>query len=292
MSETIYIISNRTYNYDTGKFHNRSKSSDRGFNLYSTTDGENFNRFNNTKSKSLLCSNKMNYVFYIHDTIQDIYTCIQQVLKFKNHRIYNYRKSLLPTLTIPIIWPCSEDELENKNRAEDSGFHLFKFMNNILDKASEGSHYYLIASGVGACVYRNCVRYLSRVSKFKFEGIYLIEPDIANTSLDMTHEGRYMVGTSKEIVVYYSKDSKIYTNGNFQNRMAIWGISNIYNTEGVVSQVDCTNISRSIEGIQFDRLCNQPAVYDDILSCMMCLVNNRRDFYSNRSFLLKSNSQI
>lgn len=285
---TLYMLSNRTYDYKTNKFHDRGKLSDRGIALYSTTNQSTFIRYTTTKSKTLFSADDTWYVIYLPDTYGSMPDGFSQNSNVLYNDYFTSASNSIPFQVIPFMWPCDTDPLDNKNKAEISGFDLFRYVSTINGKISSTSKLFVVASGVGACIYRNCTRYLSRYDHVLFDGVYLLEPDISNTALDPDHEGKYMTMSAKEIVVYYNKDSTSYSNGFVQNRMSIGGVRNLSQTECIISQVDCTNLNRSINSCCSNiRLHECKPVHEDIISCMMRTTNPQRSIYSDRSFILQ-----
>ncbi|KKD61719.1 hypothetical protein RN22_03625 [Grimontia sp. AD028] len=213
---------------------------------------------------------KTQLLFYIHGFNNNMEPTI-----FSNaQKLQDLINSEEPDLVyvVPIIWPCdddlaiafADDYWDDQDAADASGPVFARFLGKFdewrRDKKQQEipclKRINIIAHSMGNRTLQNAL--LNWSEKFSsgnmpqlFRNVFMIAADVENETLEKNEDGRYIVDSSRNVVVYYANDdlampaSKLANlkNRTVSRRMGMTGPEDLAKLPKNVYEVDCDNFN-------------------------------------------------
>ena len=177
---------------------------------------------------------------------------------------------------MPVIWPCDDDSSlaivddywDDQQAADRSGDTFARLLGKFDDwRCSEEQQKTLctkrinvLAHSMGARVLRNALRTWAhhygrgQVPQF-FRNVFLVAADLVNHTLEPGQEGRFILDSARNVVVYYANDdlamaaSKLANlkSGTVSRRLGMTGPEGLYALPDKVYAADCDNFNNEFD---------------------------------------------
>ncbi|MDO3387242.1 alpha/beta hydrolase [Gilvimarinus sp. SDUM040013] len=219
---------------------------------------------------------------------------------------------------VPLIWPCDDDSSaafaddywDDQDAADASGLAfarmLGKFDDWRRDKAQQEDpclrRMNMLAHSMGSRVLKNALREWAEKHSAGnmpqlFRNVFLVAPDLANEILEGDNDGRYIIDSTRNTVVYFANDdyampaSKIANVRNkvLSRRLGMTGPEDLAKLPNRVYEVDCDDFNN-----RFDRkghsyfLTDSAGVPSPVVRHMSDAIDGGRVQPDERSILLPS----
>lgn len=202
-------------------------------------------------------------------------------------------------IVVPLIWPCDDDSIiaiaddywDDQKAADQSGVsfaRMMGFFNKWRCQEAENHRkdknfplctrrINVLAHSMGNRVLRNALRnWVEELGggamPLIFRNVFMVAPDVVNSTLESDQEGRYIPQATRNLVVYYAADdlampaSKIANVKNriVSKRLGMTGPRDLEKLPKNVYEVDCDKFNNTIDppfghGYFLNRTGNQPS---------------------------------
>lgn len=213
-------------------------------------------------------------LFYIHGFNNNmeptIFTNAEKLQKLINHHIPDL------VYVVPVIWPCDDDAVtafaddywDDQDAADASGPVFARLLGKFDEWRRDEKQQEIpclkrinvLAHSMGNRTLKNALANWS--NKFSsgnmpqlFRNVFMVAADVENEVLEMGEEGRCIVDSSRNVIVYFANDdlampaSKLANlkNRTLSRRMGMTGPEDISKLPKSVFEVDCDNFNTKFD---------------------------------------------